>query len=85
MVISADREIERSNCLSQKTFAVPKNNKARRTEVLRAKLGLELATLSFPCTCVGRLAFAGRKFPDTTLRDKRRFRSHGGTATAVSG
>jgi hypothetical protein len=47
--------------------------------------GLELATLSFPCTCVGRLAFAGRKFPDATLRGMRRFRSHGGIAATVSG
>ena len=34
---------------------------------------------------MGALAFAGRKFPDATLRGKRRFRSHGGTAPAVSG
>jgi hypothetical protein len=34
---------------------------------------------------LGALAFAGRKFPDATLRGKRRFRSHSGTAPAVSG
>jgi hypothetical protein len=38
-----------------------------------------------PDTCVGRLAFAGHKLPDATLRGKRRFRSHGGTVPTVAG
>jgi len=44
-----------------------------------------LATHSFPSHTLGALAFAGRVFPDATLRGMRRSRSHGGIAPTVVG
>jgi len=42
------------------------------------------AARSFRCTLLGALAFAGHVLPDATPRGKRRFRSHGGTVSAVA-
>lgn len=60
--------------------------KARRAEALRANFGggRSPRALSHPHT-LGALAFAGRVFPDATLRGMRMFRSHGGTVLTVAG